>query len=183
MQGHIPPRPTGFDQESLFHQGIWDRNYGRASRARSGLTVKLDRGPGGIVARAKPGRGGGSAGLKLHRFKSMGTDHLVCRTWDGTTEGSTDIKIAKPDKLRFSITAATIDTVALAYSDYDTSAQTRSASDGTSSETQVITPRYLVNDLIWAMTCTTLVTVTGTVLTLLDLNISARAWARKFDGT
>ena len=40
--------------------------------------------------------GGAESGIARLRVKSVQDDHLVCRTWDGTTEGTSDIKVAKP---------------------------------------------------------------------------------------
>ena len=38
------------------------------------------------------------------RVKTIENDYLVCRTWDGTTEGTTDIPVAKPPDLRHATT-------------------------------------------------------------------------------
>jgi len=119
-----------------------------------------------------------------YHFKSMEDDYLVCRTWDGENEGDEDINISKPTKLRFSITSETIDSDAVSYSSYDTSTQTRNADDGSTSEDQVIVPRYLVNDVIYAIRCQTFVDDPDAdpdsdpmpQLNLIDMNIDARAW-------
>jgi hypothetical protein len=39
------------------------------------------------------------APVQMLRLKSIQADYLTCRTWDGTTEGSTDILVAKSYKL------------------------------------------------------------------------------------
>lgn len=113
--------------------------------------------------------------VKLYKYKSMSGDYLTCRTWDGTTEGDTDIYIAKPYKLRRSIASETIDGTLVSYT-YASDSE-RTATDGTNSETQKIVPRYLVDDLVWGITATTAVTKDNASLTILDMNIDGRAWA------
>lgn len=40
-------------------------------------------------------------GATRYRVKGVYSTYLVCRTWDGTTEGTTDVYIAKPPYLRW----------------------------------------------------------------------------------
>ena len=54
------------------------------------------------------GSGGGGGASGPYRVKSVAGDYLVCRTWDGTTEGASDVFIAKEWKHRNSLTAETI---------------------------------------------------------------------------
>lgn len=145
--------------------------------------------------------GGGGASVSRYRVKSIQRNYLTCRTWDGSAEGATDICIAKPFKLRRAIAGAIIDGVNVSYT-YDAAdipSTTRIASNGTETETQIIVPRYLFaapsqlpdkGDEIFAVGANTgLVTVAnepvgtagGQAITLLDLNIDGRAWARKTD--
>lgn len=127
------------------------------------------------------GKGGGS-GAGSYRFKSMQGEYIVCRSWDGTTEGGSDVNIAKPFKLRWSAPSVTIDGQSVTYSSYDLTGQKRTATCAGASAYEAITPRYSVDDVIWADTVDhTLVTVSGTALTLLDTNRDGRAWARKND--
>ena len=120
--------------------------------------------------------GSGVAGINLTsmmRVKSIQADFITCRTWDGSTEGSTDIYVAKSFKLRNSITSAVIDGVTVTYTYPDT--VTRTATIAGSDETQVIVPRFLVNDLLLAM----IAGYTGvSSVTLIDLNLDGRAWSR-----
>lgn len=119
-----------------------------------------------------------SGGVSQYRVKSVQGDYCTCRTWDGTTEGSTDVYVAKPYKLRNSITSATIDGVSVSYS--YTSTVARTATISSTDEDQVIVPRYLSNDLIYAVTSNyTGVSVSGTPLTLIDINADGRAWAKE----
>jgi len=108
------------------------------------------------------------------RYKSMGPDYLICRTWDGKTEGTEDVKVAKPYLLRRS-TKRTGYTYIYTTDYMRTSIKT---SDG-SGELQVIVPAYLKNDEIWAAKADTGVTVGGVDVTYIDLNLDARAWAKK----
>lgn len=107
------------------------------------------------------------------RVKSVGDDYLVCRRWDGTEEDDTDLSVAKPWLLRRS-TARTGYTYS--YSSNTTRVSTKTADSTT--ENQTITPSWLVNDEIWAVSCQTGVTVSGEDLRYQDLNLDARAWAK-----
>lgn len=110
------------------------------------------------------------------RYKSQTSDYLVCRAYSGGTESETDTHIAKPPKLRFSVTSATVDSTTISYSSYSTTNQTRVATAGAVSEIQIITPRYLVNDIIFAASSS----YTGVEdVTLIDMNMDGRAWARR----
>src|SRR5678815_5170451 len=87
-----------------------------------------------------PGAGGGTTTkFKMHKFVSMANEYIVCRTWDGTTLGTTDVTVAKPYKLRFSITSVVVDGQTITYTDY--SGQTRFATANGVSSQEVITPR------------------------------------------
>jgi hypothetical protein len=90
---------------------------------------------------------GGSVGpqLKVKQFRvtDIKGDYLVCREWNGTTEGGTDINIAKPYKLRNSITSEKIDGLTINYS-YAPSFVSRTASaTGYTSETHIVNPPWL----------------------------------------
>jgi hypothetical protein len=129
---------------------------------------------GGVVSVAFPAAGG----VTQYRLKSVQGDYVTCRTWDGTTEGGTDVYIAKPMKLRNSITSATIDGVSVTYSYTTTVARTATISSV--DEDQVIVPRYLADDLIYAISADyTSVSVSGTPLTKIDINADGRAWAKE----
>lgn len=131
--------------------------------------------------------------LKRFVVKSVSDDHLVCRTWDGTTEGTVDIKVAKPWDLRkkpFHGKTRTIGSNTFTYN--YTSATERTVTKSTSgSETQIIIPQYVATgevafkgNEIWAARCDT-----GAILnegqsneerlTLMDANVAGRFWAKK----
>jgi len=91
-----------------------------------------------------------AAGVAMRRFrvKSVGTDVIVCRGWDGVTEGSVDIDVALPYLLRRTpFDGLSRDGISYVY----TSNTERTATDGSDNETQVITPSYTVDDEIFAV--------------------------------
>lgn len=111
-------------------------------------------------------------------------DYLAGALWSGTAWGST-INIAKPVLLRYSITSYSNGGITVNYSSYNTSNQTRSASftstSYSGSEVQTIVRPYKADDIIWvAKTNKTLVEVSSVELQYIDLNVDARAWAKKY---
>lgn len=168
------PNPAGGDGLTA----KWLNKFRSAARSRGFRTsrgINARQGSGGIFI-SPQARSSGP--ITTWHFKSMDTDFIVCRSWDGTNEGSEDVKIAKPPELRFSIVTETIDGTDVTYDGYDLDAQTRFAHDGTTDETQVIVPRYLVDSLVYvcrANSCGT--DEDENPIGLLDLNVSGRAWA------
>jgi hypothetical protein len=137
--------------------------------------------------------GGGTTtgGSKRYRIKSYQQDYYTCRTWDGTTEGSTDVLVAKPKALRGSIASDHIlasdgfSTIDISYT-YSGNYLTRTASktggtfaSGIDQEAHVIVPGFYAGlsgnfDEIWAST----VDSTGVTAapTIMDDNRDARVW-------
>jgi hypothetical protein len=160
------------------------------NRFRAAATAnRLLSGPGYKVRETAQGttldieKGAGGSKIQTFKYKSMQGDYLVCRSWDGTTEGASDVYVGKATKLRHSITSETIDGTAYAYSAYSLTAQTRvSTPAGGAAENQIVVPRYLANDIIYAMAGRTFLAAVGTPpnttqITLMDLNIDGRAWS------
>ncbi len=148
------------------------------------------RGQGGIEIvgatinyRGRKGTGNvsGPAAQQL-RYKSMQDDHIVCRSWNGTTEGDTDILVAKPYYLRLSPFDGTTNASGWLLTYINGQARTASKS-GETDVSQSIDPPYAVNDLIYAIAPSggTAVTVSASPddinVSLLDLNADARRWA------
>jgi hypothetical protein len=127
----------------------------------------------------------GGGGFSLFRFKEESPiGYMRGRSWDGTTEGTTDVYIAKPMKLR-EPASETIDGETYNYS-YSTNGdgnrirQAVLASDSSDwTEFHIVTPRYSLNDII----------VTAPLpagyfagfigppeITLMDVNVDGRAW-------
>lgn len=102
-------------------------------------------------------------------------DALVCHTWDGTNEGTEDMIVAKPARLR---NEASWNGLTFTY----TTPQEREADDGSDTEDQVVVPAYVIDDIIYvAAVDFTDVTDGGSPavpLILLDINADARAWAK-----
>lgn len=152
----------------------------------TGLNVDV----GSAQAEEHAGTAEHSAGSTItqYRVKSVAGDYLVCRTYDSATntEGGADVYIAKPFKLRHSIASAVLDGLTVNY----TYAALANNLDGTrtatpingAAETEIVVPRWLVNDLIYAASVGsgTGVTVAGNAVTLLDVNADGRAWVKKY---
>lgn len=123
----------------------------------------------------------GQAGATVSRFKvqAIHTDYLTCRSWDGTTLGSIDVNIAMPwDLRRTPFDGQTVNGVTYTY----TTDIQRTATDGTNTETHVITPPYFADAEIYAargLVGGAGVTVDGAALAWIDLNLAGRAWAVK----
>jgi len=125
---------------------------------------------------------GGSATINMFKFVSDGGNYLLCHTWDGTTEGTTLVPVAKPYELRVSgstaWTGGTIRSVAYTVSYANSGSywtRTVSGSDGTST-TEVVIPDYLSGFIIFAMQSTTGLTYNNQPVTWQDINAGGRAW-------
>ena len=149
----------------------------QSSAAGSARIIWKETGTGTKWALVAMGEPGGPLRLRVH---TVSDDHLVCHSWDGTTEGTDAINVAKPWKLRHD--ADNYETV--------TSVSTTSASEidvddgggGADAETWVVTPSYQADDEIYALRVPgTGVTVSSVELGLVDMNIDARAWAKEDD--
>ena len=131
------------------------------------------------TARSAPPSGGGAAAplgsLRL-RFKSESNDYITCRTWDGTTEGTHDVLVAKPPQLRHDytlyagltgLTTTAVDEV--------------TATNGLVIESWKVTTSYVIDGDIWATTppSGTGVTASGNRVVWLDENRDGRVWAIK----
>lgn len=131
-----------------------------------------------VIRQPVPTSGGSTTQM---RYKSMGQDHIVCRTWDGLEEGSDDINVAKPFKLR----RTPFDNETYNGIDYVYSSNTeRVASTDDDEETQIIHDEYVEDDIIYA---TQPVGGTGVLdngeegedVLWLDTNADARCWVRR----
>lgn len=186
-----PQKPTGFDPEARFHVSTHDKIHGAPSHFNNSSTVKVKKGTKGYSWHVRQRKGTASAPVVPKRYKlvTVKGDYLICTLWAGGDQ----LFIAKPPKLRMSVTTETLDGIVTAYSvgafagtQYQFTRRIATPSTG-GAEIQVIVPRYLVGDEIWAID----VGDTGELppipgsddTSLLDLNIDARAWTRKNDQT
>ena len=140
--------------------------------------------PSGIAS----GNSTSSGSASQYKIVSDGGDYWVCKTWDGTTLGSSTVKVAKPYKLRAGtgkITSEVIRGVTYTYTytpvtvgavvGYYT--RSVSGSDGTS-ETNYTIPDPIANDIIYALAFSTATPSTLSDVVLIDLNIDSRAWTK-----
>ena len=111
------------------------------------------------------------------RVVSCDDEYLTCHVYDWTTEGATSIYVAKPPALRKSqYNGITRNSITYTY----VSAQQRTASDGTNSQTEVIVPSYQDDDVIFAMRADTGVFDSGGApVVWQDINDWGRAWAEQ----
>lgn len=125
-------------------------------------------------ARSRFVRGAKSVRPVWVRFKSQGNDYIVCRSWNGSDEGDTDIYIAKPWKLRH--TASHYEIIDSLTTD---NAYTVTVTVGESEYQWKLTESYEVDDeLYYVAVAGTGVTVSGVgELTKIDMNVDGRAWS------
>jgi len=117
------------------------------------------------------------------RFKiaSVAGNYLVCNPYavDGTVITSQSINIARPYELQTSLAAW--NGLTFSYTDN----QSRSATDGTNTEPQVIVPAYVVGDQIMAECMphggTGVTDSSGKKVNWMDSNRGGRAWAKQQD--
>lgn len=156
--------------------------------------LALSEGTHGTTARVRINPGGGGSTVNQYRPKSIENDFYTCRLWNGTTEGTEDVFIARPFEHRVS----DWDGRSLAYnSDGDSftavyaysSATKRTKTIAGTAETQVLVPYFKTDfDLIYAIRVNQSITVgagfsvltdpNGDPIRLLDLNVAGRAWAK-----
>ena len=125
-----------------------------------------------------------SGGASMFRVKDDLGSSLKCRSWNGTTDGSTDVFIAKNPSIRSTVSSVTQNSVTYALTYALGSADTngnhylvRTVKIGTTTiETDDILPPYLFNDVIYAIGIPS-ITLDGNACTLMDT--SARAWGAR----
>jgi len=139
--------------------------------ADNGLTLQLSKDGGGS--------GIGQSKISTYKVKSASAEYLTCREWNGVSEGTFDIKIAKPFDAR-QPASTTIAGVAYTYTysaGPDSLNDYRDSDDGTTTEQQVVTPYWYPDCLINAAKTTySGVSVDGKDLKLIE--ISSRCWAK-----
>jgi len=179
--GFVPPRPDGAGPQGKWFQWAHDCLMNRlrqqdAPNQSSGRTTR-----GFYTVPGRLGGGSGSGEVQMLRLKSVQDDYLTCRSWDGTTEGGTDIFVAKAYKNRCSLTSESVYGVAHNYTYANgPDSMNRKRDDsafGYGVETQRIIPPWCLNDVIFAIKVKKSgVQKDGTELTLLDIHL--RPWAR-----
>lgn len=108
---------------------------------------------------------------------SVGTDYLVCSRHNGTSAEAGSVKVALPYLLRKTpFDGKTRNSIAYTYSSV-----TQRTAGG--SEAQLITPSYVADDIIYAISGVTggtgVTDENSEPVTWLDLNLDGRAWAKE----
>ena len=166
------------------------------------LNLKLIRGESdsfeisesNAILKLKSGDGTGGTTLSMfklatptaERQKVVEDDYVICRTWDGTTLGDTDVKVSKDYALRCSLTGETV--MGVEY-DYTYAADSEDAStypqgkvrtvtdpDNFTEDQRVIRP-WVPGEVIWAAKCSTGVTVDSVPVEWLEIK-PCRQWAK-----
>lgn len=150
----------------------------RVNTTSNGTTLEIDQRPQAAPA---------SPLLQQYVIKSLAQDYFGVVTWDGSTEGSETFYVAKPHELRGSLSSESIDSNTYSYSytggaNYLKRTASVTISGVTTTEKQDIVPRYAVNSIIVAgeVVGTGVDDPDSNDITLIDLNISARAWCRAY---
>jgi hypothetical protein len=115
MPGDIPRKPAGGGKEAKYAQGLYEKVFKENRLGQvSGHRVMNTTG-GKMIVPSSSGSKGSGASVQQFKLRFVEDDYLVCREWDGTTIGATDVYVLKPYKLRNSITSATVYGEAHAY--------------------------------------------------------------------
>lgn len=103
------------------------------------------------------------------RFKTMDADHIVCRSWNGTQEGDSDLIVAKPYLLRNTPFDG------LEYNGLQVSSRPNHKDRRLGEEPQSVYPPYVVNDVLFGTRNVT--QATGVPFaTYVDDNRDGRGW-------
>lgn len=162
-----------------------------ANRLAVGMGYRLKQTSNGTSLEIQvPRAEAAEAASSVQQYKLTGhfDDYVEAKTWDGTNLGTATVKIAKPYRLRktgwdgvtvsydFNGTFFPLQYTYLATPGFRTARHTGSGA----LENQAIIALYNVGDIIYATEPIggTGVTVSGTALTWLDLNVDGRHWAR-----
>lgn len=125
------------------------------------------------------GTGGTGTSVTMFHLKSVQGDYITCRTWNGSTDGATDVYLAKEYKLRESLTGETTpDGHAHTYSygsGPDANNDQRADKDTVTGyvENQQVTPPWIVDEIVYGIQAFTGVTVGGNAVGFLLIGRSA----------
>lgn len=126
----------------------------------------------------------GQSSLTTYRVKSKSGDVLFCKSWDGTSEGVETVEVAVNRNSR-QLSSETVSGTTYTYSSYaavDSYNNSRTSNDGSTSQTQIVTPMWYVDCEIDVMsTDYSGVLYDNTVDEPYDLKlieVSARCWAK-----
>lgn len=118
------------------------------------------------------------SGLAQYSVLTLGVDILTARIFTSSTvaDASRTFNIMLPWTLRKSpFDGLTVNGVHYVY----TANNKRTATQGATTETQLITQDYFVGSIIYASPLRYPIVVSGTTVTLIDKNLDGRAWAKQ----
>lgn len=151
---------------------------GTVRKVGTSLAIAIDR------------QGGGGGACKFAVITAINDDDLTCKEYDPVADAAVDtsetFRVAKPPAAQMTrydgetVAYQNGQSVSYTYTDE----RERTADDGSSSETQVMTPDYYVGELIVAAPMTTSVTWTdgdSVVHRIVwqDINAAGRYWAKE----
>lgn len=179
--------------ESGLFADVWKEynrllDYIKEISPKSGFGIRTNRTMNGTVVAISSKNIAAGSFLNQYRLKEVLNDYLRCRSWNGTSEGSTDVYIAKSFRLRrtpFDNLTISFDSDGESYSAsyVYSSATKRTVTISGTAEVQIVIPRFKVDfDLIYAMEVeesTGLVNSAGKAITIIDINADGRAWAKQ----
>lgn len=187
-------------QDGLSRYLNWLRSEIEANKVCDSAQIKVSRTTRGCHLRftEQAAPAAAEAGvIKQFRLKEVFGDYLRCREFDGTTEGGTDILVAKPYKLRrtpfdgagHEVTFkresnGQVQTIGYRYANDPNHpvgfcTRTATVTQNGQAEFQVIIPRFILGDVIFASQAEN-----GTGVAVAewqDINCDGRAWAVDYD--
>lgn len=195
MSEGIPDKPIdppkGPTKASFFMRRVWDYLFGGRFPIKGVGSIIVEWVGGAYqISTAEQRRSATSEGaLVTYRVKEKLDDALRCHTWDGTTEGTDDVWVAVNRNSR-QLASETVGSTTYTYTDYstvDSFNDSRNSNDGSTDETQIVTPMWYSNCEIDALATNysgiSSWTMVGGVWTENDddiklIEVSVRCWAK-----
>lgn len=136
-----------------------------------------------IAGNASAGGGSTTGRLQTYKIKSKGSDAMIGRTWDAatSTEGSNNVWIAVNHQSR-QLSSETINATTYTYSAYtdigDGFNYTRTSDDGSTEETQIVTPMWYEDCIITAAAVNSSGVLDDSDNDIKLIEVSSRCWAK-----
>lgn len=184
--GPFPPCPSGSSREAAFHRASWMANYGGMMRVLSSPTVRVSRTTRGQIAQARSRAIGSSRAVveEMTLQELVSYNCMKCRPDGAASDGSEDVYAATPPDVRSIILEEVLDgeTWTYTYPESWDGTQSRSATNGVVTVTQVITPRWVVGNRVTVADCRN---IEGVILApsgarLSKVIFSGREWAEQY---
>lgn len=125
---------------------------------------------------------GGGGGNRAFQISSQQSDYYTGYLWNGTGfDTGNSVNVAKPPRLRCSVTS--LNGVTYQYDTVSWTARTASWYVGGTqvNQSEIVSPVYVAGDILTVSAVDyTGVTVSGTPVKYIDLNIDSRRWLRKY---